>query len=634
MQPTIGIREMNKIEVLILRFVLHSSMLLGARHNPDGIKNLISCRPQHLEDFLIAHLKTNLSRIAQAITSNEETAQLLLHMILHTMLNDPQKAAGNEWTTKETIKNFENSFAKEIVRRTMTSTNQLSMDMKALRSQFKEDMDGAKSAVLTILEEEGEETLAKSVWQPQFWHPRVTWNIDCLEQHLGGRKKLKASCPYLFRLLSAVEKGIVKETKHLPAVLVIQRYIMNLFNGNLDVHVISKLSVQDFFKHYWPRKDAPAWKKRLEDYLKLLDRLKTMMFDELGSLGIKARDSLKHPEEKLCMDSNCSILFPNSYGLGNFSLAIVLLLVEAHNTCLDNSRTLHMNEINETSEFINCEIDDLNMILLANSTYELEISGKGQANKFDISIQGLESMIYEKYFKKPKYDFKSSPKFKYRHQVSNECKLSEKIEQEKRLPRGIINQLERELKGAQEVGYIIAQLAIVRGVLANTSGMKTNELILDFMGRLKIKIKGDYKGLQSVTLTQIDCLLRFLNLLRAKMLVEMEMDPFMTILHDELKEPILAPEVREKIGEFCHHVQPDLILECLFNCITDKLTSFDIGEQGNYLEMPLRDLIVNYLEYDLDENEKAEQFQRLHPDILVKNASDMFRIIAMRKFEK
>ena len=168
MQPTIGIREMNKIEVLILRFVLHSSMLLGARHNPDGIKNLITCRPQHLEDFLIAHLKTNLSRIAQAITSNEETAQLLLHMILHTMLNDPQKAAGNEWTTKETIKNFENSFAKEIVRRTLTSTNQLSMDMKALRSQFKEDMDGAKSAVLTILEEEGQETLAKSVWQPQF----------------------------------------------------------------------------------------------------------------------------------------------------------------------------------------------------------------------------------------------------------------------------------------------------------------------------------------------------------------------------------------------------------------------------------------------------------------------------------
>ena len=66
-------------------------------------------------------------------------------------------------------------------------------------------------------------------------------------------------------------------------------------------------------------------------------------------------------------------------------------------------------------------------------------------------------MIYEKYFKRPKYDFTTAPQFKFRHQQLDLSKLSDKIEQEKRLPLNIVNQLERELKGAQEVGVSFKQ---------------------------------------------------------------------------------------------------------------------------------------------------------------------------------
>ena len=450
------------MEVLIVRFLLHSSMLLGAKDHPKEIQQLISCRPQlqNINAFLIGHLKSNLSQIARCLSANEESSQVLLHKIIHKM---SQWTSKSEWNTKESIKSWENSFAKEVIR-PVTSTMQLNNDMKDLLVLFKEDMDGAKSAVLSVLEEEGKDALAKSVWQPQFWHPRVSWNIDKLEQDLGGRKKLKDKCPYLFRLLSAaVEKKVLREAVHLPEVLRLQRYICNLFDGNLDLHAISKLSVQDFFLRYWPHdSDKPTWKKRLESYLNLLDRLKPMIFEETGSLGMEARRSLEldhHPgDDKVCMSSNATVLFPNSHGLGKFSLAIVRLLVEAHNACLDTNRILRMDEIsNDTTNFISCDTDDLDLILLANSQYELEICGKGQATKPDIDIEGLESMIYEKYFKRPKYDFTTAPRFKFRHQQLDLSKLSDKIEQEKRLPLNIVNQLERELKGAQEVGVSFKQ---------------------------------------------------------------------------------------------------------------------------------------------------------------------------------
>ena len=58
--------------------------------------------------------------------------------------------------------------------------------MDQLQKLFKEDLDGAKSATLTVLEELGTETIFSSPWQPQIWHPRqVVLNFQNLERFLG-----------------------------------------------------------------------------------------------------------------------------------------------------------------------------------------------------------------------------------------------------------------------------------------------------------------------------------------------------------------------------------------------------------------------------------------------------------------
>ena len=75
--------------------------------------------------------------------------------------------------------------------------------MDDLRKRFKEDVEGAKSATLVVLEEQGKEIKSNSPWQPQFWHPRqVIINPQNLERFFGGSKKLKNKCPNLFKVIS------------------------------------------------------------------------------------------------------------------------------------------------------------------------------------------------------------------------------------------------------------------------------------------------------------------------------------------------------------------------------------------------------------------------------------------------
>ena len=79
----------------------------------------------------------------------------------------------------------------------------LDRSMENLRKRFKEDVEGAKSATLVVLEEQGKEIKTNSPWQPQFWHPRQTMiNPENLERFLGGSKKLKNKCPNLFKVIS------------------------------------------------------------------------------------------------------------------------------------------------------------------------------------------------------------------------------------------------------------------------------------------------------------------------------------------------------------------------------------------------------------------------------------------------
>ena len=154
-EKLIGIREINSLEVIVLRFMLHASIYLGtlSQTTEPKVKQLISCRPANVQKFLMDHMKLNMRQLGKTLNKNEEHAQLILHKTLMQMTRRHEAPKNNEWAEKNSLMAFETDFAKKLIRPLVQNLDQ---DMESLRKRFNEDVEGAKSATILVLEEEGE----------------------------------------------------------------------------------------------------------------------------------------------------------------------------------------------------------------------------------------------------------------------------------------------------------------------------------------------------------------------------------------------------------------------------------------------------------------------------------------------
>ena len=143
-------------------------------------------------------------------------------------------------------------------------------------------------------------------------------------------------------------------------------------------------------------------------------------------------------QEIIDQNINCTVLFPNPHSLGAFAIAIVRLLVDNHNRVIggNGSRILSLDDL-DADHLIKFD-QDLNIFLLANSRYELEVRGKGQPTNWKLDESGLDRMIYEKFFQNiPQLDEKSAPRLAYIGEVMSSSRLNDKIPQERKLPKSI-----------------------------------------------------------------------------------------------------------------------------------------------------------------------------------------------------
>lgn len=392
----IGVREMSSLDVVVTRFVLHASMWIGCVYNEPEIRGCIAGSPEETRKFLMDHMRLNIQQLATILGKNEEYAQLLLHKVLYSMVtSDTKHQVLDEWSSKAAVMEFETDFAKNIIRPLL---NGLDGNMVNLRALFKADLDGAKSAILSVVEEEGDSEVADSPWQPQFWHPRSIITILNLE-HKMSSKKMKDRCPNLTRLLK--EQQILTEVAALPEILKLQRKVKAIFDLRLDSNTVAKTTVDEFMTNHWPPEEAIEWKPRIKSFLSLLKRTSSMIFD-VGILGPMAKEALG--KAGIDMNISCGILLPSPHGLGAFGMAITRLLVEAHNRVLRafhvesglDSSPISMDNIDHPDQLVTFDLDSLNMMLLANSRYELEVRGKGQPTKWSLNENDLETMIIEK----------------------------------------------------------------------------------------------------------------------------------------------------------------------------------------------------------------------------------------------
>ena len=389
----IGVREINGFEVVVLRFILNSAMWLGSGRKDGNIRKIVSCQPLDPRQFFRDHIALNLRQIAQKLGKNEEYAQLLLHKILMMMATQSNPLKGtNEWATKDTLRKWEVDFAAKFIR-PLVDKDVLQKSMDNLVNEFKKDLEGAESAILLVLEEEGDQGVADSLRLPQFWHPRTIINHQSLEVHLGGSKKMKEKCPSLQVLMS--RQQILEEIRLLPRVLDLQRFIRTHFDGKIDANVAEKMSVRKFMDSQWPHEHKSEWMEVVAQYLHLIERTKSLVF-EVGIWGPIAKKALKEPDTPIDMESSCTILFPNKYGFGAFAIGVVQLLAQQHNAICsgDHHSVMSLEVLEDESSLIVMSYEDVNLLIDANCSYELEVRGKGQQTKWELNTDDLEQAVF------------------------------------------------------------------------------------------------------------------------------------------------------------------------------------------------------------------------------------------------
>ena len=130
--------------------------------------------------------------------------------------------------------------------------------------------------------------------------------------------------------------------------------------------------------------------------MELLDQVKSLMF-EVGIWGTKAKAALG--KKRISRELNCTVLFPNPHGLGPLAIGLVQFLIETHNNIVADTRRHEIqlrDLLEENDHLITFDADDVNLLILANSSYELEVKGKGQITEWKLNESALETMINEK----------------------------------------------------------------------------------------------------------------------------------------------------------------------------------------------------------------------------------------------
>ena len=103
-------------------------------------------------------MKLNMRQLGKTLNKNDEYAQLILHKTLMQMTKRHEAPKNNEWAEKNSLMAFETDFTKKLIRPLVQNLDQ---DMESLRKRFNEDVEGAKSATILVLEEEGEKVCSR-----------------------------------------------------------------------------------------------------------------------------------------------------------------------------------------------------------------------------------------------------------------------------------------------------------------------------------------------------------------------------------------------------------------------------------------------------------------------------------------
>ncbi|CAG0886586.1 unnamed protein product [Cyprideis torosa] len=623
-------RSLSGLHVALTRFVLHACMALSCvEHGTKPVAAILDPKvsSDHIPGFLLDHLMLNIEQIAAHLGRNEDDAQVLLHIVIQRMFKRIEGVpAVIGLNTKKGRQEWEGAFARHVLNPEIAGLGEA---VDHLTAMVADDQATADNELFAILNEKTSQVtdVTRIVDQPCFWIPREKISLDSLPYKVG-QERLKRRCPNFSRFVT--NELVLSRVGQLPGILRMHTIFMRKLGNRVDSAEVSTLSIRSFVNDKGLFIDEVELRTEMRNLIDAFMATFNSLKDQLPSVGKVGEQALMQIGGKhLTEDSSAGVLFPSTHPLGQCSIALVQVLIKAHNDML--LRHVEENGLDKPSsvppmelpldQLVRFDKKELHLLLLVNSEYSLEVAHIGKHTQWKLNENGLESAVIERFLVgRPLIDANQVPRFHFQNDKIQTTRLSELIPQDCLLG-SLRLQLDTELKKLPDVCDLLSIAETTRDFLLITGGPEGDSLFKR-MKDLRLKPKVAVRALKQMKLQHLDDLIDCLQLMRSRRMVLNKQDPF-NLMPEEYRVPIDDKLLSEALPQLLKSFHPDVVLAKLHGFIVHRLSAS--GSQTGW--DPPAGVLSDYIGAQLEANDDkiAPDFARaIHKQLMIMHAVDLF----------
>ncbi|XP_058848399.1 E3 ubiquitin-protein ligase rnf213-alpha-like isoform X1 [Acipenser ruthenus] len=630
-------REISSVPFILIRFLTHMAMLLGAAQDPQSIAQIIKPVVTNPAEFLFAHLMKDLDQLIRSLGKGVDDTANAVHLMLCSLMEQHQ----HQWpvcydatlSTKEKRNGWETAIASSVI---TPELKKLERQLKEVNEQIRNDKRISSSPVVKILYGNPKTFLASlpehsAVHCSAIWSCRDRISVQHLA-HIVEQNDGKDTLPVLWKFLQ--KEAELKLVKFLPDLLDLQRDLVKKFQNVTD---LMHGSISDFIQSQQAASLREWYEKRIQIFLALWNQLRT---------SLATNGEIKIPEEycsrDLKLDSDFPVLLPRRQGLGLCSTALVSYLIALHNDLVytvekfteeTQGYTVSPADLSDL-HVIKYEVErDLMPLVLSNCQYSME---RGQETLPEFDLQKIQQQVTNRFLRgKPLITFTGIPTLLNRQDRNYENifkDVKEKLVQDS-LPNAVMNALSGEFQSYSDVCEALSVVEVTLGFLAKTGGEAEMQLVKYVQDILQM---GDQtsehilKALSRCNLKHVIALWQYLTARKSECIIHLKRDPFAGICK-EYKKNLDADKQRLLTGFFAQGNVDTFVLE-MHEFLLLNLKNVQAADVYKPT-WSLKDTLIPYIERkDLDIPPELEEF--FPKEILLSQCVEAWKFAVTYKQER
>ncbi|XP_071953363.1 E3 ubiquitin-protein ligase rnf213-alpha-like [Antedon mediterranea] len=582
-------RTMNCVTTAIVRFLLHSSMLLGTecQHGPQPIITIIRPPPPNVLEFLWRHLHNDIRLLSVATGKSKDDSIFILHKVIDNVFqtkvaDNLQSGFQQLLTSKNCRKTWEENFTAAYIKPVLQGVDEM---INESNKTLSEDKRLSNDPLMCLLNAQIEpEDLGKLADTSHVWQHRSCITIHSIHQALENEQD--DDNLLVLKHFIGKEKHL-RFVRYLPDIVQLQRLLINKFNRHIDASEAINLTISKFLDQL-PVSEHSEFKHLIDTFIHAWNSLRR----DVAAI-VKIQECFL---ETVTYKSNMAILLPTRQESGLCCTGLVEFLRDTQNEFLgryQNIREETLSKVEKKSDLLRSHLiaydpdRDLLPLILSQCQY---IVRPMAGNRIEYNLTGLELQVIERFvrgraFIKCKFD-----QLLFRQDVRNAAifeNLRNNIPQEEFSSKALQCSILADLRSYQDLCGCLASLDIAIGFLANYKP-EADMLINDYL-RDKLAMKQD-KGLKSATashqcsLKHVLALWQLLAMEKAARLINNSQDPFDGVgedyrqkLNDEDKNNLIAKLRFTKLDQLCGELYEYIVLNLSHQSEEDR-TKWTISE--------------------------------------------------------